>query len=169
MEQWRPLSGPSNGAAGRYQVSPVYAPMDNHFRFSYAVLAVEMGGHAVRKVYEENDLKVREKGGTDVGKAELLTKADLVSNHLIMDLIHRFPLLKACLSNQPTVRTSHLGSHRGEVGDLVRRGSGEIQKRQLRSLVELARRTGPPPVEEIRPQPTDNVDRSARRYAGIHR
>lgn len=57
-----------------------------------------MGGHAVRKVYEENNLNIRKKGETDVGKAELLTKADLVSNHLIMDLIRRFPLLKVFVS-----------------------------------------------------------------------
>ncbi|CAD5206370.1 unnamed protein product [Bursaphelenchus okinawaensis] len=60
----------------------------------YAALAVEMGGNAVKKVYEENQLNIREKGNTDVGKAELLTKADLVSNHLISDLLKRFPLIK---------------------------------------------------------------------------
>jgi inositol monophosphatase 3 len=61
---------------------------------NYAVLAVEMGGHAVKKIYEENQLNIQTKGQTDVGKAELLTKADLVSNHLIMDLLQRFPLLQ---------------------------------------------------------------------------
>ncbi|KAE9555181.1 hypothetical protein FO519_001605 [Halicephalobus sp. NKZ332] len=58
---------------------------------SYAVLAVEMGGHAVKKIHEENTLNIKEKGQTDVGKAELLTKADLVSNHLMLGLLQRFP------------------------------------------------------------------------------
>ena len=61
------------------------------FIFSYAVLAVEMGGHAVKKIHEENALNIKEKGQTDVGKAELLTKADLVSNHLMLELLQRFP------------------------------------------------------------------------------
>uniref|UniRef100_A0AC35G2U3 Uncharacterized protein n=1 Tax=Panagrolaimus sp. PS1159 TaxID=55785 RepID=A0AC35G2U3_9BILA len=60
---------------------------------SYAVLAVEMGGHAVKKIYDENALNIQLKGQTDVGKAELLTKADLVSNHLILDLLQRFSAL----------------------------------------------------------------------------
>ncbi|KAI6233046.1 Golgi-resident PAp (PAP) 3-Phosphatase-like protein [Aphelenchoides fujianensis] len=59
----------------------------------YAVMAAEMGGDAVVKVYSENNLKIKEKGLTDEGKAELLTKADLVSNHLIMGLLKRFPLI----------------------------------------------------------------------------
>jgi hypothetical protein len=58
---------------------------------SYAVLAVEMGGHAVKKIYDENVLNIQQKGQTDVGKAELLTKADLVSNHLMLELLQRFP------------------------------------------------------------------------------
>ncbi|CAD5209085.1 unnamed protein product [Bursaphelenchus xylophilus] len=60
----------------------------------YAALAVEMGGKAVKKVFEENRLNIQQKGNTDVGKAELLTKADLVSNHLMTDLLKRFPLIK---------------------------------------------------------------------------
>uniref|UniRef100_A0AC34Q730 Inositol monophosphatase 3 n=1 Tax=Panagrolaimus sp. JU765 TaxID=591449 RepID=A0AC34Q730_9BILA len=60
---------------------------------SYAVLAVEMGGHAVKKIYEENSLGTRKKGKTDVGKDELLTKADLTSNHLMLGLLERFPEL----------------------------------------------------------------------------
>ena len=59
--------------------------------FSYAVLAVEMGGHAVKKIFDENQLNIQEKGQTDVGKAELLTKADLISNHLMLGLLQRFP------------------------------------------------------------------------------
>ncbi|KAI6225581.1 Golgi-resident PAp (PAP) 3-Phosphatase-like protein [Aphelenchoides besseyi] len=60
---------------------------------SYAVMAAEMGGNAVVKVYSENNLRIKQKGLTDEGKAELLTKADLVSNHLIMSLLKRFPLI----------------------------------------------------------------------------
>lgn len=56
-------------------------------------MAVEMGGQAVKKVYESKSLNIQEKGETDVGKKELLTKADLISNHLIMDLLKRFPLI----------------------------------------------------------------------------
>uniref|UniRef100_A0A7E4W6I2 inositol-phosphate phosphatase n=2 Tax=Panagrellus redivivus TaxID=6233 RepID=A0A7E4W6I2_PANRE len=62
---------------------------------SYAVLAVEMGGHAVKKIHEEQGLNIEEKGQTDVGKAELLTTADLVSNHLMLGLLERFPGLTA--------------------------------------------------------------------------
>ncbi|EPB69597.1 hypothetical protein ANCCEY_11303 [Ancylostoma ceylanicum] len=61
---------------------------------SYAVLAVEMGGYAVRKIHEENKLNIAQKGLTDEGKAELLTKADLISNYLILDVLQRFPRLK---------------------------------------------------------------------------
>jgi len=61
---------------------------------SYAVLSVEMGGHAVSKIFKENQLNIKAKGLTDEGKAELLTKADLVSNHLMLGLLRRFPLLK---------------------------------------------------------------------------
>ncbi|KJH46620.1 inositol monophosphatase family protein [Dictyocaulus viviparus] len=61
---------------------------------SYAVLAVEMGGYAVRKIHEGNALHIAQKGLTDEGKAELLTKADLVSNFLILDVLKRFPGLK---------------------------------------------------------------------------
>lgn len=45
------------------------------------------------KIYSESNLNIRKKGDTDVGKAELLTKADLVSNHLILGLLKRFPLV----------------------------------------------------------------------------
>ncbi|CAP32407.2 Protein CBG13639 [Caenorhabditis briggsae] len=61
---------------------------------SYAVLAIEMGGHAVMKVHEEKSLNAAAKGLTDEGKEELLTRADLISNHLILDILQRFPQLK---------------------------------------------------------------------------
>ncbi|CAI4230938.1 unnamed protein product [Auanema sp. JU1783] len=69
---------------------------------SYAVLAVEMGGHAVKKIHEENVLNIAQKGLTDEGKAELLTKADLVSNHLILDVLQRFPHLKVVTEEKDT-------------------------------------------------------------------
>lgn len=50
-----------------------------------------MGGHAVKKIYDENLLNIQEKGKTDEGKTELLTKADLISNHLMTGLLQRFP------------------------------------------------------------------------------
>lgn len=56
-------------------------------------MAVEIGASAVAKVYSEHDLKIKAKGWTDEGKAELLTRADLVSNHLIMELLRRYPLM----------------------------------------------------------------------------
>ncbi|CAA21725.3 Putative inositol monophosphatase 3 [Caenorhabditis elegans] len=61
---------------------------------SYAVLAIEMGGHAVMKVNEEKNLNAAAKGLTDEGKEELLTRADLISNHLILDILQRFPQLQ---------------------------------------------------------------------------
>ncbi|CAB3408619.1 unnamed protein product [Caenorhabditis bovis] len=60
---------------------------------SYAVLAVEMGGIAVHKVHQEKSLNAAAKGLTDEGKEELLTRADLISNHLILDILQRFPRL----------------------------------------------------------------------------
>ncbi|CAD6184682.1 unnamed protein product [Caenorhabditis auriculariae] len=68
---------------------------------SYAVLAVEMGGHAVKKVHEENALNIEAKGLTDEGKEELLTKADIISNSLILDLLQRFPKLKVVSEEKP--------------------------------------------------------------------
>lgn len=53
-----------------------------------------MGGYAITKIYAENNLKIQQKGNMDVGKVELLTQADLVSNHLILGLLQRFPLIK---------------------------------------------------------------------------
>ncbi|KAL3093085.1 hypothetical protein niasHT_022535 [Heterodera trifolii] len=62
---------------------------------SYVVLAVEMGGHAiVRTFMEEKQIPFYEKGQMDVGRAELLTKADLISNQLMLTLLGRFPFLK---------------------------------------------------------------------------
>lgn len=75
-------------------------------------MAVEIGGSAVLKVYSEHNLKIKEKGLTDEGKAELLTKADLVSNHLIMDLLKRYPLMHVRLIKNVTFNKIFLGCHR---------------------------------------------------------
>jgi hypothetical protein len=65
--------------------------------FSYIVLAVEMGGNAVARIHaEKGDLSIREKGAMDVGRAELLTKADETSNLLMLELLNRIPLLRVC-------------------------------------------------------------------------
>lgn len=40
------------------------------------------------------ELSIQQKGLTDEGKAELMTKADLVSNKLILDVLKRFMGLK---------------------------------------------------------------------------
>ncbi len=42
-------------------------------------------------------LHISKKGLTDEGKDELLTKADLISNYLILDVLQRFPKLKVDL------------------------------------------------------------------------
>jgi predicted nucleotidyltransferase len=50
-------------------------------------MAVEIGGSAVAKVHAEHKLQIKAKGLTDEGKEELLTKADLVSNHVSIQKI----------------------------------------------------------------------------------
>jgi len=68
-----------------------------HDLISYVVLAIEMGGQAVALIQKEGgSIGIETKGNTDVGKAELLTKADLVSNHLMVGLLRRLPLLDVC-------------------------------------------------------------------------
>jgi hypothetical protein len=57
-----------------------------------------MGGHAVSRIYSETsngNMQIKEKQRRlDVGRAELLTRADLISNSLMLDILQRFPLLK---------------------------------------------------------------------------
>jgi hypothetical protein len=82
-------------------------------------MAVEIGGSAVTKVYSEHNLKIKTKGLTEEGKAELLTRADLVSNHLIMDLLKRYPLMNVrCKYSNLTI---FIGNHRRKVRTVVRR------------------------------------------------
>jgi len=67
-------------------------------RLSYIALAVETGGHAVSRIYAEKSgdggMEIYGKGQMDVGRAELLTRADLISNSLMLGLLRRFPLLR---------------------------------------------------------------------------
>lgn len=69
-----------------------------------------MGGHAVAKIYQENSLNIKSKGNTDVGKEELLTRADLVSNHLILGLLKRFPAMN--VSELKLKNTTNFGLRR---------------------------------------------------------
>uniref|UniRef100_A0A0K0DCD2 inositol-phosphate phosphatase n=1 Tax=Angiostrongylus cantonensis TaxID=6313 RepID=A0A0K0DCD2_ANGCA len=82
---------------------------------SYAVLAVEIGGYAVRKIHEENALYISQKRLTDDAKAEPLTKADLVSNFLILDVLKRFPRLKIVTEEKDTsVSESDVAPYRAD-------------------------------------------------------
>jgi hypothetical protein len=79
---------------------------------TYCVLAAECGGHAVVMVHDEKKLKtmveartflggnllifVQIKGQTREGAAEFVTRADLISNQIIIDLLQKFPGLKVC-------------------------------------------------------------------------
>jgi len=57
-----------------------------------------MGGSAISRIYSENNkvkMQIYEKQERmDVGRAELLTRADLISNAFMLELLRRFPLLK---------------------------------------------------------------------------
>uniref|UniRef100_A0A0R3RZS6 inositol-phosphate phosphatase n=1 Tax=Elaeophora elaphi TaxID=1147741 RepID=A0A0R3RZS6_9BILA len=68
--------------------------IDLHDLLSYVILATELGGLAVIDVNTEQKLNAVKKGETDVGKAELLTAADLLSNQLIINVLRRYPGLK---------------------------------------------------------------------------
>lgn len=45
---------------------------------SYLIKSVEIGGHAIRSIYDTHNFKILNKAGIDAGKSEVLTKADLV-------------------------------------------------------------------------------------------
>ncbi len=59
---------------------------------SYAILSVEMGGHAVVRVHNEKRLEKVQK--TNEGGDGYVTRADLISNHLMVENMRRFPGLK---------------------------------------------------------------------------
>lgn len=65
-----------------------------HDLLSYALLAVELGGRAVLDVNSERQLGILSKGETKEGKDELLTRADLLSNQLIFNVLERYPGLR---------------------------------------------------------------------------
>lgn len=77
-----------------------FPPIDVELRdlVSYIVLATEMGGIAISRIYSETNngkMQIYEKRvRMDVGRPELLTRADLISNALMLELLRRFPLLK---------------------------------------------------------------------------
>lgn len=61
-------------------------------------MAVQAGGHAIIEIFEENSLEIVRKSKTDEGKDELLTRADLTSNFIILKMLERlgvkvYPLL----------------------------------------------------------------------------
>uniref|UniRef100_A0A914C6Q2 inositol-phosphate phosphatase n=1 Tax=Acrobeloides nanus TaxID=290746 RepID=A0A914C6Q2_9BILA len=96
---------------------------------SYAVLAVEMGGHAVAKIYQENSLNIKSKGNTDVGKEELLTRADLVSNHLILGLLKRFPAMNVVTEEKNEhMSESEVEKYRDDNYDLWLNVRGALEK-----------------------------------------
>lgn len=63
---------------------------------SYAILAAEAGGHAVSEVHKEKRLQAAKKGETKEGADEYVTRADLISNQLILDTLKRFPGIRVC-------------------------------------------------------------------------
>ncbi|CAG9532316.1 unnamed protein product [Cercopithifilaria johnstoni] len=65
-----------------------------HDLLSYVLLAIELGSRAVLDVSDEQNLNAFKKSDMDVGKAELLTTADLLSNQLIINVLKRYPGLR---------------------------------------------------------------------------
>lgn len=57
-----------------------------------------MGGSAISRIYSETDhgkmIIYEKRRRMDIGRVELLTRADLISNSLMLELLRRFPLLK---------------------------------------------------------------------------
>lgn len=102
---------------------------------NYAVLAIEIGGHAVQKIRTEQSLDTRAKGKTDEGKEELLTKADLISNYLILDLLQRFPRLIIVSEEKPMSATEDdVRRYRSESYDVwqtIKEALAKIPSRQL--------------------------------------
>ncbi|KAM3715788.1 Inositol monophosphatase [Dirofilaria immitis] len=68
--------------------------VDLHDLLSYVLLAIELGGHAILDINDEQKLITFKKTETDVGKPELLTRADLLSNQLIINVLKRYPGIK---------------------------------------------------------------------------
>ncbi|VIO95783.1 Inositol monophosphatase family protein [Brugia malayi] len=65
-----------------------------HDLLSYVLLATELGGRAILDVSDGGKLNAFKKAETDVGKPELLTRADLLSNQLIINVLKRYPGLR---------------------------------------------------------------------------
>lgn len=58
------------------------------------LLAAELGANAILDVNNGRKLNAFKKAEMDVGKAELLTTADLLSNQLIINVLKRYPGLR---------------------------------------------------------------------------
>ena len=59
-------------------------------------MAATVGGKAVQSVNEGRNLDVVTKGKTAEGADELLTKADLISNRVMLNVLKKFPGLNVC-------------------------------------------------------------------------
>lgn len=66
---------------------------------------LQVGGLALQKVHDEKKLLARSKGETAEGAKEFVTKADLVSNHLILETLRRFPGLQVMQLSKGLWRT----------------------------------------------------------------
>lgn len=56
-----------------------------------------MGGYGIVNVHGEGKLTIMSKGKTAEGANDVLTKADLVSNQIILDVLGRYPGLNVRL------------------------------------------------------------------------
>uniref|UniRef100_A0A0N5AL40 inositol-phosphate phosphatase n=1 Tax=Syphacia muris TaxID=451379 RepID=A0A0N5AL40_9BILA len=81
-----------------------FPAVDVEFRdiAGYAILAAIVGGNGVIKVSEERNLTIKLKGKTQEGANDYLTRADLVSNHLILDVLRRYPGLTIVTEEKDT-------------------------------------------------------------------
>uniref|UniRef100_A0A0M3IWV0 inositol-phosphate phosphatase n=1 Tax=Ascaris lumbricoides TaxID=6252 RepID=A0A0M3IWV0_ASCLU len=109
--------------------------------FSYAVLAVEVGGRAIARVNEERSLGIIKRGKTAEGKDEFVTKADLVSNFLILDAFRRFPGIQVITEEKNSeVKDSDVQRYRADSYELwlsVREIIDKLPSRKLK-LSKLA-------------------------------
>uniref|UniRef100_F1LAR7 inositol-phosphate phosphatase n=1 Tax=Ascaris suum TaxID=6253 RepID=F1LAR7_ASCSU len=108
---------------------------------SYAVLAVEVGGRAIARVNEERSLGIIRRGKTAEGKDEFVTKADLVSNFLILDAFRRFPGIQVITEEKNSeVKDSDVQRYRADSYELwlsVREIIDKLPSRKLK-LSKLA-------------------------------
>ncbi|EFO19605.2 hypothetical protein LOAG_08887 [Loa loa] len=100
-----------------------------HDLLSYVLLAAELGGRAILDVNDEEKLNTFKKAETDVGKPELLTRADLLSNQLVMSVLGRYPGLRI------------ISEEKGEMINIVDYGKYQSQQEKLyadvKAIVDL--------------------------------